>query len=218
MRKMPSTIALLAIAAFLLLAALLLLSNRGKTSPIQAALRALAAQTGGTYQRKAVGFGQVVEFEKGNHLFTFETASSLAGPGDASASYRSLRASTSYNPTRPFELMLEPKAAHEVVIKLGQSHTAETVLGIPVIDDTYRVLTSDPQMAGALLGDASVQRHLTAVAARTSRLAIGPHESAAWIAFGEEEEAISTDRLLAIRDLLTALLAALERNGLAVAS
>lgn len=213
--KMPPTIALLAVAAFLLLAFLLLLSNRGKTSPTQSALRDLAAQTGGTYQRKSVGFGQVVEFEQGGHRFVFETTGSLAGSGDAIASYQSLRAFVSYQPVQPFELTLDPKNVREITLTLKPSDVSQVILGIPAIDDGYSVRASDSQIAAALLNDAAVQRQLATAAARTSRLAIGPHDGNAWVAFGEEEEALTGERLLAIRDLLTALLAALEHDGLA---
>lgn len=211
---MSETTALLALAAFFLISALLLLSNRGKTSPVQSALRALAAHTGGTYQRKPIGFGQVVEFDHGGRQFTFEVATGLAGPGDAMASYRSFRASATYQPIRPFELTLDPKVVREVSVRLQNTAAVQTVKGTPLIDDIYHVRTSDPQIAAALLSDVALMRQLAVVAKPTSRLAIGPHDAGASVAFSEEEEPVTADRLLAIRDMLAALLAALERNGL----
>ncbi len=216
MREAPTILALFSIVAFFVIAVLLLLSNRGKTGPVESALRTLAAQTSGVYRRKFVGAGQMVEFSQGGRHFTFEVASSLAGSGDAMASHLRLRASVPFQPIQPFELVLDPKAVREIVIRLKKTAAVDTLLDIPPIDDVYRVRTSDPQMAVALLSDAVLQRQLAAVAKHTSRLAIGPHNNRAWIAFGEDEEQVSGERLLAIRDLLATFLTALERYGVAV--
>jgi hypothetical protein len=209
---------------FVVIAVVLLASNRGKPSPASDALRALARQTQGTFARQFVGFGKVVKFQTDGWPLTFKVSSSLHGPSESIASNQSLNAYGEYRLLRPFELELEPRGGRGVLLPLATSRPPVVTSGIPEIDNAYVVRTSDVPLAAALLGDPEVRARLLAACQPTSSICVGPltegllkrtREGMGGVALNEEEETLAVTRLLAIRDVITALLDGLAQQHVA---
>ncbi len=221
---MPLSVILGALLIFAVVAALLMAANRGRPGPTRAALQAFAQQAQGTFRRQVAGFGQVVKLPAGGWPLTFTVSYSLDGPGTAIVSYQHLNAYGEYRPLRPFELELLPKAVARRSWVLAARRPPVVTLGLPELDSIYSVRTSDAAAAAALLGEPAVLARLTAACRPSSSLYIGPLTAGLLqraiadrgaVAFNEEEEPVTVERLLAIRDLLTALLDGLVQQQVA---
>lgn len=223
-KSMPTFVILAALVAFVVVAALLVHAGRGAPDPASTALRVFAQQTQGQYARQFAGFGRMVALEADGWLLTFKVSSGLAGPGESIASFRQLNAYSEYRQLRPFVLELTPKAVAGRSLTLAVDRPPVATLVIPEIADAYSIRTSDAALAAVLLRDPQVLAHLVAVCRPTSSLSIGPVHAGLLqrtvvdrgaVAFNEEEEPVTLERLLAIRDLLTTLLAGLARQQVA---
>ena len=221
---MQLTVIAIALLAIVVILAVLLASRKGKPSPASAALRALARQTGGSFARQFFGFGEVVKLQAGGWPLTFKISSSIDGPGESIASRRSLNAYGEYRLLRPFEAELEPKGRGGVSWTLTSSRPPVVTLGFPEIDEAYVVRASDAALVAALLGDPGVRERLSAVCRPTTSVYVGPmtegllkraREGVGGVALNEDEEAVSVERLLAIRDVIAAVLDVLARQGVA---
>ena len=210
----PVTIGLLLVVVCAL-GALLMWSDHDKPAPTREALRKFAERSDGAYRRTAVGFGAVVELRVQGWPLVFEVANTLGGPGDSIASYRSFRASGVFRAATPFELTLEPRSVPASGQAAGGGAT-EALLGIPEINAAYRVRTTDAQIGARLLGDPALRQRLAQASQRASRVTIGPHDGAVWVAFGEDETQLTPERLMSIRDLLVSLLDAAVAQQLAL--
>lgn len=158
------------------------------------------------------------------HLIRPARHSSLAGPGESIASFRQLSVYGEYRQLRSFVLELTPKAVASCSLTLAVDRPRVVTLDIPELDDVYSIRTSDAALAAALLRDPQVLARLVAVCRPTSSLYIGPVPAGllqracadrGTVAFNEEEEPVTFERLLALRDLLTTLLASLARQQVA---
>lgn len=219
---MPISVILAALVVFAVVAVLLVHAGRGVPDPTSAALQAFAQQTQGQYARQFAGFGRIVSLEVDGWPLAFKVSSGLVGPGESIASFRQLNAYGEYRQLRPFVLELTPQAAANRSLTLAVDRPSVVALDIPELADAYSIRTSDAALAAVLLRDPQVLAHLVAVCRPTSSLYIGPVHAGLLqragrgaVAFNEDEEPVTLERLLAIRDLLTTLLAGLARQQVA---
>lgn len=221
---MHLSVFLIALLIIIVAAALLATANRGTPAPTSAVLQAFAQQTQGTFHRQVAGFARVVTLQAGGWPLTFKVSDRLDGPNESIASFQRLSAYGAYRPRRPFALELTPKA----VEKTGWTPVADrapvVILGIPELDSIYIVRTTDAALALALLREPHVLARLAAGRQPSSSIYIGPLRAgllqraiadSGAVALNEEEEPVTVERLLAIRDLLSALLAGLAQQQVA---
>lgn len=211
---MPASVILTALVIFILGAVLLATAQRGQPGPASAALQAFAQQTQGTFHRQAVGFARAVKLQAGGWPLTFKVSYRLDGPHESIASFQRLSAYGVYRPFRPFALELTPTAAASHSLTLAADRPPVVTLALPELD-AYTIRTSDAALAAALLREPQVLARLAAARRPTSSIYIGPlttgllqrgGAASGAVAFNEEEEPVTVGRLLAIRDLITALL------------
>lgn len=221
---MHSSVILIALLIIIVSAALLVTPNRGTPGPTSAVLQAFAQQTRGTFHRQAVGFGRVVTLQADGWPLTFKVSYRLDGPNESIASFQRLSAYGAYCPLRPFALELTPKAVEKTGWTLVADRAPVVTLGIPELDSIYIVRTTDAALALALLREPQVLARLVAGWQPSSSIYIGPLHAGLLqravadrgaVALNEEEEPVTVERLLAIRDLLTALLAGLAQQQVA---
>jgi hypothetical protein len=222
--KMQSTINLIVLLLFVVIAIGLMASNRGKPSRVGDALQELARQTQGTLVSEFAGFGKVVRFQTDGWPFSFKVSYGLDNAAMSVASYQSLNAYGEYRLLQAFELELQPKAARDLTWTLPVSRAPEVVTGVPEIDNAYVVRTSDVTLAAALLGDPEVQALMSAVCQPGSSIYVGPltegllkrpKAGMGGVAYNEGEEPVSVERLLAIRDMIAAFLDGLAEQHVA---
>lgn len=218
------SVILIALLIFLLGAALLVTAPRGQPGPASAALQAFAQQTQGAFHRQVAGFGRVVTLQADGWPLTFKVSYRLDGPNESIASFQRLSAYGAYCPLRPFTLELTPKAVERTGWTLRAARAPAVTLSIPELDSIYIVRTTDAALAQALLREPQVLARLAASRQPSSSIYIGPLHAGLLqravadrgaVALNEEEEPVTVERLLAIRDLLTALLAGLAQQQVA---
>lgn len=221
---MHLSVILIALLIFIVAAALLVTSNRGTPGPTSAVFQAFAQQTRGTFHRQVAGFGRVVTLQADGWPLTFKVSYRLDGPNESIVSFQRLSAYGAYCPLRPFALELTPKAVAKTGWTLLADRAPMVTLGIPELDSIYIVRTTDAALALALLREPRVLARLAAGRQPSSSIYIGPlttgllqrggADSGA-VAFNEEEEPVTVAHLLAIRDLLKALLDGLVQQQVA---
>jgi hypothetical protein len=214
---------LLALAVFAFAAfALFRFTGRPAQPSRNDALEAFAAANGSRVERQVVGFGRQVRFHAGGWPLTFRAHVTEAGAIDMMGASARLNAYGEFRSLRPFRLELNPRGADGLVVAANRPPVIPA--GLFPGDAAYEVRSDDAALAARLLTDPAVSAALRAAARPSSSLYVGPRTEgllkrsrpgAGAVAFNEDEEPLTRERLEAIRDMIAAVLDALVKQGVA---